>query len=246
MSIPTWYQKAIDELGVKEITGAKHEKRIVEYHSATGLAAKTDEVPWCGSFVGWVMRESGIEYDSQRAAMARSWLTWGKEIKSRTNIPIGAVLVLKRGAPPAGHVTFFGGWVDEAKTKFKALGGNQSNGVTLATYPVSQILEHGVRWPAKVPLPVAQQPLQKSPVVVGTSLAGGLGAISLAKEIVDSTQDVQTQVAAARDGFSQGDILGIAIGVVILIALGVVIWSRVNGKRNEQQLEKPVDSVDAG
>ena len=112
------------EIGVKEIAGAEDNPRILEYKKSTPLVADThDEVPWCSSFVCWVLEQAGIK--STGSAMARSFLKWGFPVKDP--FP-GCVVVLKRGNPPAGHVGFFkfrkspGGWVH-------VLGGNQSDQV---------------------------------------------------------------------------------------------------------------------
>ena len=71
-----WYNIAQAEMGVKEILGAsKNNQRILDYHATTTLGAKTDEVPWCSSFVNWVMKQAGIEGTNN--AMAKSWMNWG-------------------------------------------------------------------------------------------------------------------------------------------------------------------------
>jgi peptidoglycan hydrolase-like protein with peptidoglycan-binding domain len=76
-----WYDIALAEMGVKEILGAdKNSRRIIEYHSTTTLGAKTDEVPWCSSFVNWVIKQSGFQGTNN--ALAKSWSTWGTEVKT--------------------------------------------------------------------------------------------------------------------------------------------------------------------
>ena len=48
---------SIAEIGQKEIKGAEHNSRIIEYHATTG-GFKNDETPWCASYVNWVIKES--------------------------------------------------------------------------------------------------------------------------------------------------------------------------------------------
>jgi len=77
-----WMSIAEAELGTAEVAGTARNQRIIAYHSATSLEAKSDEVPWCSSFVNWVMRQAG--YTSTNSALARSWLGWGVACGPRT------------------------------------------------------------------------------------------------------------------------------------------------------------------
>src|SRR4051812_47905079 len=99
--IPRWLVLASQELGVSEVVGLDHNKRILEYHSVTSLHAETDEVPWCSSFVNWCMKNSMIR--GTYSAAARSWLSWGYECE-----PIhGCITILERGKDgTSGHVGF--------------------------------------------------------------------------------------------------------------------------------------------
>jgi uncharacterized protein (TIGR02594 family) len=137
---PPWLLTAQKELGVSEISGSKHNQRIIEYHQTTTLKATQDEVPWCSSFINWCMTQNFIK--GTDSAAARSWLTWGVELK--TNPPYGSIVVLKRGNNPAsGHVgilVYFG--VD----KIILLGGNQGDKVSIAPFKKSDVLSY--RWAA--------------------------------------------------------------------------------------------------
>ena len=83
--IPKWYQFATAELSQQEIPGPKHNPRIVSYHQATGLNAQDDETAWCGALVAWCLRRAGIRYNKEPSALARSWLSWGRSIKTPTS-----------------------------------------------------------------------------------------------------------------------------------------------------------------
>ena len=135
-----WMPIALGELGTREIHGKDHEARVLEYHATTTLRATTDEVPWCSSFVNWVMESSGIP--GTRSAAARSWLDWGVKLDSPM---LGCVVVLKRGKNPrSGHVTLYMGGDGD---RLEGLGGNQSNQVQISRYKVANVL--GYRWPAQ-------------------------------------------------------------------------------------------------
>jgi uncharacterized protein (TIGR02594 family) len=101
--------------------------------------------PWCGDFVETCIR-MGLPHEPLLGALgtnpywARNWLLFGIESKP---VP-GTVLVFERGS--GGHVGFAIGQDD---THFFVLGGNQSDGVTIARIAKSRLL--GARWPATYP-----------------------------------------------------------------------------------------------
>jgi len=130
---PPYMRIAAGEYGVSEIAGARHNPRIIEYHSATSLEATTDEVPWCSSFVNWVMAYAALPHT--RSAMARSWLKWGVESATPK---VNDIAVLSRGAPPSGHVGFI---VHITPSGVYLLGGNQNNRVNVTRYPISRLLQ---------------------------------------------------------------------------------------------------------
>lgn len=133
---PKWLRLAAGELGVSEIVGRRHNPRIVEYHSYCDLRATNDEVPWCSSFVNWTF--GVLDMTRTDKATARSWLEWGKEREA-----FGCVYVMSRGKSRwTGHVGFLLARIGE---RYAILGGNQSNRVSVAFYPVSKHL--GYRWP---------------------------------------------------------------------------------------------------
>lgn len=148
---PPWLSIALDEMrdGVVEVPGPGDEPRVVEYHSATSLAAQDDEVPWCSSFVNWCMWEGGI--GATRSARARSWLRWGVAVDPP---PYGAVVVLQRGGgnqpgrnvvEAPGHVGFYVGHAGPEEVLI--LGGNQGDAVCIKGYPADRVLDY--RWPTR-------------------------------------------------------------------------------------------------
>ena len=143
----TWMTIAEGELGVSEVKGTSHNKRIIEYHATTTYLAKSDEVAWCSSFVNWVMKGAG--YIPTRSAAAKSWLNWGVSTEPRH----GAITVVKlkgstgdpsNGSPSGFHVAFL---VGSSATHIKLLGGNQGNMVKISPHRRSSY-EIWYRWPA--------------------------------------------------------------------------------------------------
>jgi uncharacterized protein (TIGR02594 family) len=132
MEKPNWMQTAENELGVKEIVGSGHNPRVLEYHATTG-GFKTDEVPWCASFVNWVMKTSGNGGTGSAAAM--SWKNYGTDA-GRPGY--GAIAVFSYGGGK-GHVGFV---VGKQGNKVLILGGNQSNMVKISSFGTSKIVAY--------------------------------------------------------------------------------------------------------
>lgn len=130
---PAWMAVAKAEIGVKEVAGSGNNPRILEYHSATTLNAKMDEVAWCAAFVNWVLKQVGIQ--GTDVAAARAFLSWGEEISEPE---YGCIVVLKRGKQAwQGHVGFV---VGEKAHTIMVLGGNQADSVCIREYPKSDVL----------------------------------------------------------------------------------------------------------
>lgn len=123
---------ALDEIGQREISApGKENPRIIEYHAATTLKSKEDEVPWCASFVSWCLEKSGVE--STKSAWARSYLKWGHELKRPE---LGCVVVFDRGGGKS-HVTFY---LSETQDHYVCVGGNQSDSVCVSMYLKSKAM----------------------------------------------------------------------------------------------------------
>lgn len=134
MSEPKWLQLARAELGVRELSGSRHSKAILEYFDdSRNPNIDTDETPWCAAFVGAMLERSGIP--STRSLAARSYLQWGEKV---TQPRPGDIAVFSRGNSSwQGHVAFY---VGRDGNKIRVLGGNQSNAVTIANYDASRLL----------------------------------------------------------------------------------------------------------
>jgi uncharacterized protein (TIGR02594 family) len=137
---------AKNEQGTSEISGKAANPRIVAYHAATDLRARSDETAWCSSFVNWCMKQSGVR--GTNSAGAASWKTWGNASAAR----YGAVaVVFNQGmarssmTTTGNHVAFL---VEETKTHWVLLGGNQSNSVKVSHYPKAKWKLLALRWPA--------------------------------------------------------------------------------------------------
>lgn len=143
-----WMEVAGAELGIREDARAGHHtQRILEYHQTTTLKATQDEIAWCSSFVNWVLKEAGIQ--GTNSAAAKSWLTWGRELKEPQ---VGAITITKKkgadianGSTSGYHVAFFHS--AGPSTKFSLLGGNQGDAVRIRTYDSTKYEYVKYRWP---------------------------------------------------------------------------------------------------
>lgn len=156
---PPYLRAAFSVLGLSEIAGARHEKKVLAMFAASGHPEITsDETPWCAAYVGWSLEEGGLE--GTHSLMARSYTKYGKALDKNKIIPRGAIAVWPRaGAPGSGHVNFV---LEDDGTYITCLGGNQSNrkggGVTISRYlkedAVAFRMPPGVSAPKPVPVPV--------------------------------------------------------------------------------------------
>ncbi len=143
-----WMRVALAEKGVSEVSGRTHNPRIVEYHSTTTLAAKTDEVAWCASFVNWCLEQAGIR--GIRSARAADWGRFGTALSEPR---YGCIVHIHRtprgvdgatGSSSGNHVAFY---VGQTATHIQLLGGNQGNQVKVSSFPLRQYTVKAMRWP---------------------------------------------------------------------------------------------------
>lgn len=137
---PVWLRRARQEIGVSEIAGKQHSKRVLSYWELAKLSFSDDETPWCAGFVGAMLEDCGIK--STRSGMARSYEKWGQPCAA---VP-GAIVVFWRGSRSSGsgHVGFVTG--KDQYGNILVLGGNQGDAVNIKPFSVGRIV--GYRWPA--------------------------------------------------------------------------------------------------
>lgn len=137
---PQWLQIARGEQGTKEIKGAQHNPRVLEYLKTVGLGSD-DETPWCAAFVAWCLKNSGQSIAGITAG-AKSFVT-APSMKKLDKIAYGAIVVYNRGGDPTkGHV---GICVGVQGGRILTLGGNQSDAVTVAGFSSSKLA--AIMWP---------------------------------------------------------------------------------------------------
>lgn len=119
-------------IGVKEISGKKHNPRIVWYASFTSLKATDDETPWCSAFMCAMAFLAGLP--STKSAAAKSWLTYGLPGDGSQ----GDIAIFKRSG--GHHVAFVNKAFQKGDKVVNVLGGNQGNCVSIMDYKVENLL----------------------------------------------------------------------------------------------------------
>jgi len=128
------------ELGVKEVLGDGNSDQVEKYHlyaSKENNVHHPDSVPWCSSFICYVIEKSGLR--STNSLMARSWSQWGDSSK---DLPApGDIVVFWRGKRqgPFGHVGIY--LRTNADGNIVCLGGNQNDEVNISIFNSSQVLD---------------------------------------------------------------------------------------------------------
>jgi uncharacterized protein (TIGR02594 family) len=129
--------KALSQIGVKELLGAKHNESILNYFESIGHKwVTTDETAWCSAFINWAAKTAGFEYTGK--LNARSWLNIGRSVvKPR----VGDVVIFWREDKDSwkGHVGLFISFSEDGRYIY-TLGGNQSNMVCVSPYKASRVL----------------------------------------------------------------------------------------------------------
>lgn len=126
--------QAEKHVGEKETPGQASNPMIEAHFAKAGFPGMKDDVPWCAAFIGSVLAECGLKPSG--SLMARSYVNWGRKI-SQQDAQIGDIGVIPRGKPPSGHVFFIAGFQG---ANVLALGGNQSDSVSIKSIPMSSLI----------------------------------------------------------------------------------------------------------
>ena len=136
-------------VGVRELPGQLRNPQIMAMLQLDADWPEDDSVAWCSAFVNyiaWLLR-----LPRSKSLRARSWLQvgrpiFGKELRVGWDIAI----LTREGASmdpnvldAPGHVGFYAGFDRYPPQQFEniyILGGNQSDSVCVATFPVGRIV----------------------------------------------------------------------------------------------------------
>ena len=134
-------------IGLREVPGLASHPDILAMLRLDQSWPEGDHVPWCSAFLNYVAWLAGVP--RSRSLLARSWLAVGEPIaleEARSGWDVAVLRAPGRGQPDAtvrdapGHVGFYS---SHAGSRIVLLGGNQSDAVSIAGFPLSRLL--GVR-----------------------------------------------------------------------------------------------------
>jgi uncharacterized protein (TIGR02594 family) len=135
----SWLAVAVKEIGIKEYPGAANNHPRIQSYLATvndlSVADKSkDETAWCSCFMNWCLEQ--VQLDGTDSAWAKSWGNWRKAVTA-SDAKTGAIVVFDRSSAGTngGHVGIYID-IDKATNEVWVLGGNQSNSVSYARYPI--------------------------------------------------------------------------------------------------------------
>jgi uncharacterized protein (TIGR02594 family) len=108
---------------------------IKDYLATGGVNLDPTTTAWCAAAVNSALAQSGQKGTGSN--MARDFLKWGGGVDQPQK---GDLAVFSRGDPngPYGHVGFFDGYNQDGS--IRVLGGNQSDGVSVASYGKDRLL----------------------------------------------------------------------------------------------------------
>jgi uncharacterized protein (TIGR02594 family) len=141
---PAWIVEARKRLGEREIVGPQNNGWIAQGWARLGASwFNNDETPWCGYFVAHCLNAAGLPFPGKgEFARALRWATWGTAVTPR----LGAIGVKSRKG--GGHVFFLVGVTADGQ-RYKALGGNQGNCVSIIDIAKADVA--AIRWPQGAP-----------------------------------------------------------------------------------------------
>lgn len=132
-----WIDEAHKYVGLTEIKGTRHNKTITKWLQALGAWWTDDETPWCGVFTAHCLTVANRAIP-KHWYRAKAYADYGTVL---TKPAFGCLGVMSRTG--GGHVCFVIG--ETTNDRLVVIGGNQSNQVSIASYPRSRF-SHFV-WP---------------------------------------------------------------------------------------------------
>lgn len=157
-------QIAASEIGTTEVPGQDANPRILAFAQTAGFGSwyTSDETPWCSVFLNFVAAEAGAQRSHD--GRAASWESIGEAVTVPWPGDV-VLLVASEGTERITHVGLFTGYSQDLRQVF-VLGGNQSNTVNIAPFPVK--LVKGFRRLSADGASPADPPSQEPPLAVHT------------------------------------------------------------------------------
>ncbi len=131
-----WLKLALAEVGVKEWKGERSNPRILEYFRATVGGHLDQALPWGCAFIGWTLKNSGIEIPQEPAKCSSYVIQYGTDIKEPK---IGALGYLDPDGINESRTGLVGIVSEISPAGVTMVVGNINDSVTRVTYPIDEI-----------------------------------------------------------------------------------------------------------
>lgn len=140
-TMPPWMAEMHRRMGLHEV---QHKARLIDFLKIGRSLGDPATLPWCGDAVeSCIAKVLPGEPLPTNPFWAQGWASFGIDVKAPLVGSIGVI----RWSASSGHVGFVAG-VDGGKVVL--LGGNQSNAITLASFPRDKFM--AFRWPKTFPV----------------------------------------------------------------------------------------------
>lgn len=142
--------------GIKEVQGQVDNPQIMAFLRLDQSWPSHDEVPWCSAFANYVAWLADRQRTVSMQLRARAWLRVGVPLDldnpllaASRDVRLNTAVIFMRGGSTAGpdvldapgHVAFY---LDHTESEVRVIGGNQSDSVSIASYPRPRVL--GLRY----------------------------------------------------------------------------------------------------
>lgn len=142
--------------GVKEVRGSVDNPQIMAFLRLDQSWPSNDEVPWCSGFANYIAWLADRHRTVSQHLRARAWLRVGVPLDldspllaASRDVRMNTAVIFMRGGSTAGpdvldapgHVAFY---LSHTESEVRVIGGNQSDSVSIASYPRSRVL--GLRY----------------------------------------------------------------------------------------------------
>ena len=179
---PAWLNEMRVITGLSEKPGEADEPKILAMASYVGKIFPDmatycaqyvhNSIPWCGLCKSWCMARVGIrppfgKTDTDRFLWARAWADDPNYLKLSAP-KLGCIVVLTRSG--GGHVTTY---ESDAGSSIRCRGGNQSDAVTVASYPKASVIAYV--WPREGVSPVPSPEPEPTPEALPVLRKGDTG-----------------------------------------------------------------------
>lgn len=134
--MPPWMAEMHHRMGLHEV---RDKSKLIEFLKIGKFLGDPSRLPWCGDMVeSCIAKVLPAEPLPANPFFAQNWKSFGNNLSSPLVGSIGVI----RWTATSGHVGFVAG---TEGTNVVLLGGNQSNAITLASFPREKFI--AFRWP---------------------------------------------------------------------------------------------------